>query len=149
MDPAGAVRVGLRRVEFRTLVREPGQPAQVSELTGMPAKSGNRILLVQGTTNPRRWPDPGIASAIGIRNLSSGEIELRRQAIAALAVPPFNNFFGILSIFVALFSLLGLVYGSPTGIVFLILSVGYLLWVKARIKKVRRAVEAILEKGGA
>jgi hypothetical protein len=128
---------------------EQGRPIQVAEITWVAAKPGERILFVQGTSNPGNWADLGITTAIATRNLSSGEIELRNQVIAGLAVPPFNTFFGIISVFVALFSLLGLAFGSPQGIVFLIPSVGYLLWVRARIKKVRRAVQAILAKAGA
>jgi hypothetical protein len=164
MDPAGTVRVGLRSVEFRTLVREilpdpapgkisvmneQGKVMQTADFTWVAAKPGDRMLFVVGTSNSRNWESLGIVNSIATRNLTSGESEVSKRAIAALAVPPLNTFFGIISIFVALFSLLGLAFGSAQGIVFLIPSVGYLLWVRARIKKVRRAVQAILVRAGA
>lgn len=163
MDPAGTVRVGLRTIEFRTLAREiladpapgkiavmtdPGNVIQAPDNLWVEAKPGDRLFFVQGVFRSRDWAFADLRNAIATLNLSTGASYIEKSSIAHLAVPPFHNFFGIISVFVAVFSLL-FIFNAPQGIVFLIPSAGYLFWVRGRIKKVRRAVEVLLAKARA
>ena len=168
MDPveAGTVRVGLKQIEFRTLVREilpdpapvPGQPQKlgVMDVRGdlmlapdnvwVASKPGDRMFFVEATSRAKGWGLADLRNAIATLNLSTGASYIEKAWVGYAAVPPFNQFFVILSGSILVF---GLLFFAPQNIVFMIPSAGYLLWVRMRMKKVRRAVEAIIAKARA
>jgi hypothetical protein len=158
MEPAGRVRIGLKQIELRAFITEmlqsatngwqrlidgKGQSHEVEDGYWVATRPGDRVLFVQGTTDPRDWSSLSILTSIATFNLSTGKVHYSGSGIAALAVPPFNNALGITAIFVGLFSLLALFNGAPEAIVFLALSVGYFVWTRMRVRKLKRAIEAI------
>lgn len=159
MELADKVRIGLKRIELRAHVTEMleslshgkqraldwrGEAQEIDEgYCWVATKPGDRVLFLLGGSNPLDWQSKTLFGSVASCNLSTGRVYSSNRELAALALPPFNNFFGVTAIFVGLFSLLGVFSSSPGSVVFLTLSLGYFVWTQLRVRKLKRAIGAI------
>jgi len=147
----GRVAVGLKRIEIRAITAEilmlPSSdgPCPSIQLDGQQWTIANKVRKVGFDAGDRAtlfWCARGDKEsdwAAGY-NHRTGNFGVSEFEVNELIVPPAYNFLAVVAIFGGLLSLLT----GPGAILVLPFSIGLFVWVRARHKKVRRAIESAL-----